>query len=67
MKNYNHLVNVAFSVEGPWNKFEDIPLDALIAALERRVTTIVLDCDINAFGEEGDQFPAISCRDPRKS
>lgn len=34
---YNHLVDVAFSVEGPWQNFEDIPLDELIAGLERRV------------------------------
>lgn len=36
-QHYNHLVDVAFSVEGPWESFSDIPLDELIAGLERRV------------------------------
>lgn len=37
MKTYNHLVDVAFTVEGPWERYEDIPFDVLVEGLQRRV------------------------------
>ena len=55
-KQYNHLVEVAFSVEGPWKNFEDIPLDAFVAALRKRVATISNERNIEAFGDCNDSY-----------
>jgi len=41
MKKYNHVVEVAFTVEGPWEKEEDIPYEELIAGMARRLATLV--------------------------
>ena len=56
MKIYNHLVDIAFSIETPIDKFENIPLDALILALQRRVNIIARDRDKEAFAEVGDRY-----------
>ena len=37
MKTYNHMIDIAFCVEGEWENFEQIPHDVLINALEKRV------------------------------
>jgi hypothetical protein len=55
-KTYNHLVDIAFSVEGPWDNFNDIPLDALLNALKRRVATIEAERNIEAFGDCNDVY-----------
>lgn len=36
-KKFNHMMDVAFTVEGPWENYEDIPVDVLIAGLEKRI------------------------------
>jgi hypothetical protein len=46
----NYLVDVAFSVEGPWQSYEDIPIDALIAGLESRLRELRGSEEIDAFG-----------------
>ena len=38
MKNY--VVDVAFTVEGPWESEEDIPYEALIAGMEKRLNVL---------------------------
>ena len=65
MKIYNHLVDIAFSIETPIDKFENIPLDALILALQRRVNIIARDRDKEAFGDLHDRYqltPADAAR-----
>lgn len=54
MKYYNHLVDIAFSIETPIDKFELIPLDALILALQRRVNIIAQERNKEAFAEVGE-------------
>ena len=56
MKIYNHLVDIAFSIDTPIDKFENIPLDALILALQRRVAAIARSRERDAFGEVGDVY-----------
>lgn len=36
----NFVVDVAFTVEGCWDSCEDIPYDALIAGLEKRLEVL---------------------------
>jgi hypothetical protein len=45
----NFLVDVAFSVEGPWEEFEDIPFKILLDGLEQRWRTIAETEDNEAF------------------
>jgi len=53
----NHVVDVAFSVEGPWERFEDIPKDALIDGLTRRLQALKNEhFDIDAFGDCGNPY-----------
>ena len=56
MKIYNHLVDIAFSIDTPIDKFENIPLDALILALQRRVNIIAKERSIDSFAEVGDRY-----------
>ena len=56
MKYYNHLVDIAFSIETPIDKFENIPLDALILALQRRVNIIAKERNKEAFGDCHDRY-----------
>jgi hypothetical protein len=37
MKTYNHMLDVAFTVEGPWENYEEIPYEVLVDSLQRRV------------------------------
>ena len=46
---FNHMIDVAFTVEGPWESFDDIPREELIKGLERRIETLKND-DRDAFG-----------------
>jgi hypothetical protein len=57
-KHYNHLVDVAFSVEGPWKNFDDIPLFDLIEALKRRAEYLSRNPHdaVEAFGNCGDCY-----------
>lgn len=48
-KIYNHLVDVAFTVEGPWEQLFDIPLEVLLAAMQKRIHTIRQDRNIEGF------------------
>lgn len=58
-KIYNHLVDVAFTVEGPWERYEDIPFDAFIEGLQRRVDYLRNRQDeIEAFGDCFDKYLA---------
>lgn len=69
MKIYNHLVDIAFSIETPIDKFENIPLDALILALHRRVNIITQEREIDAFGDCHDRYqlpPADAARTNRR-
>lgn len=43
------MIDVAFTVEGPWKSFDDIPREELIKGLERRIETLKTD-DRDAFG-----------------
>jgi hypothetical protein len=36
-KRYNHMFDVAFTVEGPWENWEDVPLQFKIGALQKRL------------------------------
>lgn len=36
-KMYNHMLDVAFTVEGRWKDWRDIPVHVLVAALQQRV------------------------------
>jgi ABC-type tungstate transport system permease subunit len=36
-KIYNHMLDVAFTVEGPWENWDDIPYEEKIEALEKRL------------------------------
>ena len=49
-RTYNHLIDVAFTVEGPWKNFDDIPREELIKGLERRIETLKSENDPDAFG-----------------
>lgn len=49
-KSYNHMMDVAFTVVGPWEKEEDIPYDVLIANLEKRIRNLKKERDREAFG-----------------
>ena len=55
-KQYNHLVDIAFTVQGPWKNFEDIPFDAFVTALRQRVATISNERDAEAFGDCSDSY-----------
>ena len=37
MKTYNHMLDVAFTVTGPWENWMDVPKSNLLAALQKRV------------------------------
>ena len=54
MKNF--MIDVAFSVEGPWEKFEDIPIEAFIDGMERRWRELRNSNEIDAFGDCGDAY-----------
>lgn len=56
MKYYNHLVDITFSIDTPIDKFENIPLDALILALRRRVNIIAQERNREAFGDCHDRY-----------
>lgn len=56
MKYYNHLVDIAFSIETPSAKFENIPFGALILALQRRVDIIAKEGNKEAFGDCHDRY-----------
>jgi hypothetical protein len=47
---YNHLIDVAFTVEGPWEQLEDIPMEVLLAALQKRIDNIRQENTIESFG-----------------
>lgn len=36
-KIYNHMMDVAFTVEGPWESYDQIPYEVLVAGLEKRL------------------------------
>ena len=44
------MIDVAFTVEGPWENFDDIPREELIKGLERRIETLKSENDPDAFG-----------------
>ena len=46
MKTYNHVIDLAFSIDSPCENWEDIPFEDLMRALLQRVRTL----DIEAFG-----------------
>lgn len=48
----NFLCDVAFSVEGPWDSFEDIPPSELLAGMRRRLSSLENNWDdaAEAFG-----------------
>ena len=56
MKYYNHLVDIAFSIDTPIDKFENIPVEELILALKRRVNIIAQERSIDSFAEVGDRY-----------
>ena len=56
MKIYNHLVDIAFSIDTTEAEFENIPLDALILALERAASIIAKERNKDAFAEVGDRY-----------
>ena len=69
MKYYNHLVDIAFSIETPIDKFENIPFDALILALQRRVNIIAQERNKEVFGDCHDRYelpPADAARTNRR-
>ena len=37
MKTYNHMMDVAFTVEGPYENYDQIPYEVLVAGLENRL------------------------------
>jgi hypothetical protein len=39
MKNY--MLDVAFTVEGPWDEMEDIPTEQILLGLQRRLTSLL--------------------------
>ena len=46
------MVDVAFTVEGPWEKFDQIPYDAFIAGLQKRLDYLKANPhELEAFGE----------------
>lgn len=55
-KRFNHLVDIGFSVEGPWEKFEDIPFEAMMEGLKKRVVSIAEEGDMDAFGDCCDSY-----------
>ena len=58
MKLYNHLADIGLSVQGPWERFEDIPSATLLAALRRRIKELETHPDdvADAFGDCGDSY-----------
>jgi hypothetical protein len=46
----NYMVDVAFTVEGDWENFEDIPFSELINGLQRRIDYLRKEGDKDAFG-----------------
>lgn len=57
-KLWNHAVDVAFSVEGPWESFDDIPYQAKLDGLRRRLAVLEANPDegAEAFGDVGDAY-----------
>jgi hypothetical protein len=41
MKNYSRVIDVAFTLEGPWATFHDIPYNELVAGMARRLAALV--------------------------
>lgn len=37
----NHMLDVAFTVEGPWDEMEDIPVEHLLLGMQKRLTDLM--------------------------
>jgi hypothetical protein len=50
MPKYNHLIDVAFTIEGPYETIEDIPYEELLKAMKRRLDVLTKNKEPEAFG-----------------
>jgi hypothetical protein len=49
-KIYNHMIDVAFTVVGPYKDFEDIPYEQLLTGMDRRLVALTDHKEPEAFG-----------------